>query len=64
VMGSAAAKFSSPTAVMAASSASKAADIECMFETLFGVTDRGRRRGGALTAIVDKGPTVDKVGTL
>jgi hypothetical protein len=35
-----------------------------MFETLFGVTDKGRRGDGTLTAIVDKGPTVDKVGTL
>jgi hypothetical protein len=35
-----------------------------MFETLFGVADKGDRRDGALTAIVDKGPTVDKVGTL
>jgi hypothetical protein len=35
-----------------------------MFETLFGVADGVRRRDGALTAIVDKGAAVDKVGTL
>jgi hypothetical protein len=35
-----------------------------MFETLFEVIDKGRRRDSALTAIVDKGPTVDKIGTL
>jgi hypothetical protein len=43
---------------------SKAAVIERVFETLFQVVDKGRRRDRVLTAVVDKGAAVDKVGTL